>query len=120
MTQKKPPDGEGPQQDLIAATEQLFHSSARALALALGKLEAGETDKVAELPVALAQVRKALTLALMERQAVAKLGHETGDAGGGGVSHAALDLAAARDEIGRRLARLRNARDAGGVSGGVE
>lgn len=31
-----------------------------------------------------------------------------------------LDLDAARDEVGRRLARLRAARDGGGVSQGVE
>ena len=120
MTQTNPPDGEGAPQDMIAATEQLFHSSTKALSEALRKLEAGDTDRVAELPVALAQVRKALTLALTERHALAKLGYDTGAGGGLGVPDAAYDLAAARDEIGRRLARLRAAREAGGVSDGVE
>jgi hypothetical protein len=120
MIHEHPPDGEGPPRDLVAATEQLFHSSARALADALRRLEAGDTDRAAELPVALAQVRKALTLALSERQALAKLGHDAGAGQPPGLSDAPLDLAAARDEIGRRMARLRAARETDGVPGGAE
>ncbi|MCC6007294.1 MAG: hypothetical protein JJU40_06435 [Rhodobacteraceae bacterium] len=116
----RPPEGEAGPQDMIAATELLFLSTARALSEALKRLEAGDIDKAAELPGAIAMVRKALVLALTERQAVGKSRNEGGAGGGGGVPVAALDLAAARDEVGRRLARLRDAGGSGAVSGRIE
>lgn len=116
MTQDKPPEGDGPEQEMLLATEALFRSSSRALSEALQRLEAGELATAAYMPGAMAMVRKALALALTERQAVGKLGN---DSGAGGDA-ATLDLAAARVEVGRRLARLRETGDAGGVSGGAE
>lgn len=116
MNDERPPPGEPPRPaQMVAVAEQLFSSSVAALGVALARVERGEFDKAGELVAACTALRKALALAIQERQSLGKVDTQV-DAD----THGALDLAAARDEIGRRLARLRAAGDAGGVSGGAE
>lgn len=64
----------------------------------------------------LRQVHGAIRVALQERGRLEEYRKKDGDVGGGRE----LDLCAARDEVGRRLARLRAAGGAGSVSGGAE
>ena len=89
--------------------EGLFHSYADDLEKARQKVEAGEFDQVKDSRQLARDLRAAANLVLEERGKLDKLRREIsrdigGDAGGG-----TLDLAAARDEIGRRLACLRRA-----------
>jgi len=93
-------------EDLLAEAEELFRSSAELLAARLKALREGRFDGLKETAQATRDLRAALQLALEERTRLEKLRRH--DAGGGG---GALDLAAARDEIGRRLACLRGAGD---------
>ncbi len=93
-------------EDLLAEAEELFRSSAELLAARLKALREGRFDGLKETAQATRDLRAALQLALEERTRLEKLRRH--DAGGGGD---ALDLAAARDEIGRRLACLRGAGD---------
>ena len=83
--------------------EGLFHSYAEDLEQARRKVEAGEFDQVKDSRQLARDLRAAAHLVLEERGKLDKLRKESaGDVGAG-----ALDLAAARDEIGRRLACLR-------------
>ena len=101
-----PPTGAPPKgADLVAEADHLFYSVARSLDDALKRVERGEFGRAAEMAAAVRDLRKALGAALHERQTL-----ERSDTDGGG---GALDLAAARAEIGSRLARLR----AAGVAG---
>lgn len=93
-------------QDLLAEAEELFRTSAELLAARLRALREGRVEGLKETAQATRDLRAALQLALEERTRLEKLRRQ--DDGGG---TAALDLAAARDEIGRRLACLRGAAD---------
>lgn len=93
-------------QDLLAEAEELFRTSAELLAARLRALREGRVEGLKETAQATRDLRAALQLALEERTRLEKLRRQ--DDGGGA---AALDLAAARDEIGRRLACLRGAAD---------
>ncbi|WP_299358130.1 permease [uncultured Paracoccus sp.] len=85
--------------------EGIFHSYADDLEKARLKVQAGEFDQVKDSRQLARDLRAAAHLVLEERNKLDKLRKEiAGDVGGG-----ALDLAAARDEIGRRLACLRRA-----------
>lgn len=72
-------------------------------------LDEAQTDAAAqsarELATYTKDVSQALKLLVTERQNVEKLAKEQS----GGLAGGAFDLGAARDEIGRRLARLRQA-----------
>ena len=93
-------------QDLLAEAEELFRTSAELLAARLRALREGRVEGLKETAQATRDLRAALQLALEERTRLEKLRRQD-DGGGAG----ALDLAAARDEIGRRLACLRGAAD---------
>lgn len=104
-----PPSGAPPKgADLVAQADQVFYSVARSLGDALKRVERGEFDRAGDMAAAVRELRKALGAAIHERQSL-----ERSETDGGG---AALDLAAARAEIGGRLARLRAAADAGGAA----
>ena len=93
--------------DLVAATEGLYRETAEGLWSAMEKVRAGQTDEVKAVTQAVKDLKAAFLLAMEERNKVEKLRKQVaGDVGTG-----ALDFDAARIEIGRRLARLR---DAGG------
>lgn len=108
---------EGPQapRDLLAVVDEQLQASIEALGAAILDIRNGRFGAARDMAPALAGLRKALEAALHERARIAKLDHGDG-AGGGG----ALDLGAARHEIGRRLACLHAARDGDGVSGQSE
>ena len=93
--------------DLLAEAEELFRTSAELLAARLRALREGRFDGLKETAQATRDLRAALQLALEERTRLEKLRRQDEPGGGAG----ALDLAAARDEIGRRLACLRGAAD---------
>ncbi len=91
---------------LISGTEELYREIAGEVLAALGKIRSGEWDAKG-LTSTVRDMRAFLQLVLEERVKVAKLAKQ--DAG---IAYDyALDFEAARSEIGRRLACLR---DAGG------
>ncbi|MDH2327610.1 hypothetical protein [Falsirhodobacter xinxiangensis] len=99
------PFEEASQVDLLAETEELYREVAGELALARRKLGEGDLGEVGNAVKAVKDLRAALQMVMDERTRVEKLRKQVGGIVGGG----ALDLGAARDEIGRRLARLRDA-----------
>lgn len=85
----------------------LFRDMAEEMALALRRFREGDFSEAKGASAALKDLRAAYHLVMDERTRVEKLRKQhAGEVGGG-----ALDLELARDEIGRRLACLR---DAGG------
>lgn len=102
--------------DPVAETVALLDETANALREVLDQIREGDFGKVAELKKEQQLLRGALIVSYTEKQNVKKLGFSEAPAGAAG----ALDLDAARAEIGRRLARLRVAGDSSGGVGGSE
>ncbi|MFB2532917.1 permease [Paracoccus sp. p4-l81] len=103
------PDGApaaGPQVPSLTVAEALFGAAASEMTRLLRRLEAGDAIRPKEASDAAAETRKALERLQDERSRVEQLRRNLAGAVGGGQ----LDLGAARDEIGRRLACLRHAR----------
>lgn len=100
--------GETEPEALLRASEELYRDIALELAQATQRLREGELGEVKAAVKAVKDLREAFQIVMDERTRVDKLRKQVaGVAGGAGE----LDFAAARAEIGRRLARLR---DAGG------
>ena len=97
--------GEQPAGDLLAGAEQLYESTISELLRAVNALKAGEFEASKATPQTVRDLKLALDLVHSERGRVEKLRKQIAGAVGTGT----LDLHAARDEIGRRLARLRDA-----------
>ncbi|MDN5786239.1 hypothetical protein [Pseudorhodobacter sp.] len=97
--------GEEPLADLLATTEEIFRDAAVELARAVraARPDVGVDGKAAI--QAIRDMKAAFQLAMDERNKLGKLREKTA----GIVGDSVLDLDAARDEIGRRLARLRDA-----------
>ncbi|MCB2110645.1 hypothetical protein [Albidovulum sp.] len=91
----------------VQEVTELFNDITATLAQMVRRLKAGEAGEAKEVARQMGEVRAAYKLALEERIRVAKLRKE--DAGV--VYDYALDLDAARDEVCRRLACLREAGD---------
>ena len=91
--------------DVIEIADGLFRSFAGDLHQLRLKIQAGETQDLKESGKLVRDLRAAAQLVLEERSKVDKLRKDAAGTVGTGV----LDLAAARDEIGRRLACLRRA-----------
>ena len=91
--------------DVIEIADGLFRSYAGDLHQLRLKIQAGETEDLKESSKLVRDLRAAAQLVLEERNKVDKLRKDAAGHVGTGV----LDLAAARDEIGRRLACLRRA-----------
>ncbi|MDF3605701.1 permease [Paracoccus sp. DMF-8] len=91
--------------DLVTIADELFHSVAADLTRLRRKIQAGEVDEVREAAKLVRDLRTATQLVLEERNRVDKLRKDVA----GNVGAGTLDLDAARDEIGRRLACLRRA-----------
>ncbi|MCT8329234.1 hypothetical protein [Albidovulum sediminis] len=90
---------------MIAQTQTLLAATASEIEALIQRIQGGEWDgKGASVA---SELRKALALFLEERNRIAKLSKEQA----GVVHDYALDFDAARIEIGRRLARLRDAGD---------
>ncbi|WP_441865790.1 hypothetical protein [Phaeovulum sp. W22_SRMD_FR3] len=99
--------GSGPPKDLLSETEELYRGIAEDLFAAMTKVKRGEWAEAKGAAQAVKDLRTAFVMVMEERTRVEKLRKQhAGEVGGG-----ALDLELARDEIGRRLACLR---DAGG------
>ncbi|MGF6860052.1 hypothetical protein ABIE69_000607 [Rhodobacteraceae bacterium MBR-64] len=106
MTDLTPVD-EGSSQALLAEAMELYTTAAKTFALVVREAREGAPQAGKEATGYAKEFRAALQAVLNERATIDKLRkQELGAAGA-----CALDFAAARDEIGRRLACLR---DAGG------
>lgn len=97
--------GEGTPDAILAQTEDWLHEAAGEIALSLKAVREGDLARAEEAKKHIATLRAALGLYIDERNRVEKLRKQVAGAHGA----AGLDLDAARDEIGRRLARLREA-----------
>lgn len=91
--------------DVLAIADGLFRSYAADLTRLRAQIQAGETDELKESGKLVRALRDATHLVLEERSKVDKLRKDAA----GQVGAGALDLVAARDEVGRRLACLRRA-----------
>jgi hypothetical protein len=98
-------DEEAAPADLVAETEEIYRDAAAELAVALREIRQGKTSEVKTAVQAVKDLRAALQMVMDERTRVEKLRKHIA----GGVRDNSLDFDAARDEIGRRLARLREA-----------
>jgi len=99
--------GEGAPADLVAFSEHLFLVAAEDLkqaVLSTGQAPTGEGKTV---NAALKELRAAFHTVMEERKRLENYRRQAG----AGAGEPELDLHAARDEIGRRLALLRNAGD---------
>lgn len=96
--------GEGEPVDLADFTEGLFRNYATQIALVLQKIDRGEFDDLKVLPGQVKQLREVYQIVQEERSRVEKLRKQVAGIVGAGE----LDFQSARDEIGRRLARLRD------------
>ena len=99
------PGALAPGMDVIEIADGLLRSYAADLHRLRLKIQAGETDELKESGRMVRDLRAATQLVLEERSRVDKLRKEAA----GSVGAGALDLGAARDEVGRRLACLRRA-----------
>jgi hypothetical protein len=93
--------------NLLATVEGFWTESAEDLARAIKQARRGKLEEAKLAVVAVRDLKAAFQLVMEERTRVEKLRKQAA----GTVGTGTLDLSAARDEIGRRLARLR---DAGG------
>lgn len=94
--------------DLVQLAERQLERTMLRLAQVIDEVEAGRFEGVTEAKKATDNLMGYVRLLMEERNKVDKLRKSAAGAAGGGTG---LDLGAARDEIGRRLALLR---DAGG------
>lgn len=99
--------GDAPSVDLLEETEGLYREIAGELALAMRGVRQGELKEAKVAAQAVKDLRVAFQMVMEERVRVEKLRRQVAGVAGDN----ALDFDAARAEIGRRLARLR---DAGG------
>jgi HEPN domain-containing protein len=104
MTSDLPSD-DPPRVDLLEATEDLYRQAAEDLVLAQRKLRQGSVDEVKAAAQAVKDLKAAFQLVMEERTRIEKLRKQIA----GVVHDYAIDFDAARTEIGRRLACLRNA-----------
>ncbi|MBC7139048.1 MAG: hypothetical protein H5U17_09930 [Defluviimonas sp.] len=99
------PAGDAAPEHLLAETLEHFDDAARSLAGVIREIKIGNYQKAKEAAVSVRDLKSAFQLAMEERTRVEKLGRQSA----GIVHDYALDFDAARAEIGRRLARLRDA-----------
>jgi hypothetical protein len=103
MKAETPAGDDAGMRQLIAEADAQFHRAIRELNGAITRLEE-RGDHSRDIIEAVRGLGKALTVAFEERARVERLRRQDGSAGEAGP---AIDYDAARDEIGRRLARLR-------------
>jgi hypothetical protein len=101
------PTGVPPQVDLLVATEDMYRQAAEDLYSARQALRAGRIEEVKAATQAVRDLKTAFEMVMQERARLEKLRKDTA----GAVGDRAIDFDAARLEIGRRLARLRDAGD---------
>ncbi|MEI4486603.1 hypothetical protein V8J36_10410 [Frigidibacter sp. MR17.14] len=91
---------------LLAETAELYDDAARSLFAVLREIKQGDTARAREAQAAVRELKAAFQLAMEERSRVEKLGRDAA----GQLREQTLDFDAARAEIGRRLAVLRDGR----------
>ena len=101
--------GGGIREDLLHATEEMYREAAEELVAALNRLRSGHTEDAKATAQAMRELKIAFQLIMDERTRVDKLRKQVA----GIVHDHAFDFDAARDEIGRRLACLRDAGSGG-------
>ena len=116
MTEAEPLREEGAATAALVAAFDAFDSFRAELVDLLHEVKEGKTALARKLAPAITDLARALGTLLREYDRVQEERARHGD----DVSKHALDLAEARDEIGRRMARLRAAGPAGQASGGPE
>ncbi|MFN3606293.1 MAG: hypothetical protein ACK4SS_03725 [Cypionkella sp.] len=99
--------------DMLAETQKLYRTTAEELIRAINALRAGDAADAKGMTQTIRDLRTALGWAIDERCNVEKIGKTLAASASHGT---ALDLDAARDEVGRRLSRLRAAADERGIS----
>lgn len=97
--------GEATPDAVLAQTEEWLTEAAEEIAQSIRALKAGDLARSDEAKKHIGNLRSAMGLYIDERNRVEKLRKQIA----GAVGACGLDLDAARDEIGRRLARLRDA-----------
>ena len=97
--------GEQPSDAVLTVTEDWLREAAEGIAQTVLAVKRGEFAQVKEADSHVRALRAALQLFIDERNRVEKLRKQVA----GAVGAAGLDFDAARDEIGRRLARIRDA-----------
>ncbi|MFT4151350.1 MAG: hypothetical protein QM656_14215 [Paracoccaceae bacterium] len=95
--------GEDTPDMVLAVTGDWLREAAEGIAATVQAVRGGDLPQVREAEAHVKALRSALQLFIEERNRVEKLRKQSAGAVGAG----GLDLDAARDEIGRRLARLR-------------
>jgi hypothetical protein len=96
--------GEEPPVDMLAQVEQLYQHTAEELIRAVNAIKTGQFEKATVAAQSVRDLKAAYYWVMEERGKVDKLRKQAAGVLGTGE----LDLHAARDEIGRRLARLRD------------
>ena len=100
-----PGAGMAPDMDVLEIADGLFRSYAADLTRLREQISTGETGELKESGRLVRDLRVAAQMVLEERSKVDRLRKDAA----GQVGAGALDLVAARDEVGRRLACLRRA-----------
>ncbi len=97
--------GEDEPVDVLATTETALVQAAENLARLINRIKDGNFQEAKATPEAVKGLHRALEVVVLGRRDVEKLCKQVS----GTVGATSLDFHAARDEIGRRLARLRDA-----------
>ncbi len=113
MKKSSPNEKEAETGEMLRLAEKNLERVLRELDATIGDLEARGEGAQGRAKAVTTDVRKAIQTVFDERHRIEKLDEKNGDTGAG----EGFDLDAARAEIGRRLARLRERSAAGEVSG---
>ena len=97
--------GEKEPVDVLATTERTLIEAQEELARLIDRIKAGKFQEAKATPEAVKGLQRALEVVVIGKRDVEKLCKQVT----GTVGATSLDFHAARDEIGRRLARLRDA-----------
>lgn len=107
-----PVEGDGGSEEILLIAEKQFDRMLRRAEEIISTLDDENTEASKEAAACIRDLGKAMQTAFGERATLEKLRKHNA----GIVHDYALDFDAARDEIGRRMARLRGAGGAGDVS----
>lgn len=114
MTKEDPRTGEAAPRRLVAVAERQLAACAEALDAAIEDIRAGNFGPARDFAPVTAALRKALEAVFSERAKLEKIAQQQRADGATGAA-GTLDLAAARAEVRRRMARLRATLGAGAV-----
>ena len=101
--------GEKAPVDVLATTEAALVDAAEELSRLINRIKDGRFQEAKATPDAVKSLHRALEVVVLGKRDVEKLCKQVTGQVGGIVGATSLDFHAARDEIGRRMARLRDA-----------